>query len=255
MSLASVQRAFKAYLLDQPGEIMTHVSGGRSEGLAVYHNAYRGQLVVALRDSFERLLAWLGDDAFDAAARTHIVNTPPSSWTLGDYGVDFPVTLARLYPDDPEIADLAALDWALRRAFDATNASPIAPKHLASVDWSHARFKLTPSLSIIQVTTNAAALWSAMADGIAPPPVKLLPLPASIRVWRQGLTPRFSTIDSIEAAAIRVVLADTSFALLCDDLANMRGVGDAVERASMLLASWLGDGLIIGIGDPARNFF
>jgi len=251
MSLVEAQRAFRAYLLDQPDAglpaMPSLVPDRAVDGLAVYHNAYRAQLVAALKDSFERTWAWLGDSGFDAAARTHIAAVPPSSWTLNAYGQRFAATLDQLYPDDPEIAEIATLDWALRRAFDGPDADPINPERLAEVDWDHAVIILAPTLATIKVVTNAAVLWNAMAEGEMPPPVALLPQPATVRIWRDGLSPRFITIDESEAVALDAVRDGAGFAQLCEALAKTMGVEAAVERAGGLLGAWLGDGLIIDI--------
>lgn len=247
MSLLDTQRAFRSYLLDQPGTIAWHVTGRSAPSLAVYHNAYRAQLVAALRDSFERTWAWLGDDGFEAVARAHVAEVPPSSWTLNDYGRGFPDTLARLHPGDPEVAEIAALDWALRRVFDGPDAAPIAPERLASVDWESAVLVLAPTLTTLTVTTNAAALWSAMANGETPPAPAQLPGSVVIRVWRDGLSPRFVTIDAGEVAALAAVQGGATFAGLCEALARTVGVEAAVERAGALLGAWLGDGLVVDI--------
>ena len=116
MSLAELQRDFIDRLLAEPGAAPAQVAARVAEGFSVYHYAYRSQLVACLKDSYERLWAWLGDDAFEAAARQHIARHPPHSWTLGDYGAGFAQTLAVLYPDDPEVAELGALDIGERRA-------------------------------------------------------------------------------------------------------------------------------------------
>ena len=62
----------------------------------------------------------------------HVARVPPSSWTLDAYPRDFPATLAPLYPDDPEVAELAVLELALAEAFvGADAAGPIAPTQAA----------------------------------------------------------------------------------------------------------------------------
>lgn len=253
MTLAAVQQAFCAYLVDEPNEMSEHVAGEAALGLAVYHNAYRAQLVACLRDSHERTWAWLGDDAFEAAARAHIAAERPSSWTLGDYGGSFADALTTLYPKDAEVAEIAHLDWALRRAFDGADAAPVTADRLAGVDWEHAVLRLSPTLALLSFATNAAAIWSAIASGEPPPAVELLPRSVVIRVWRQDLSPRFATIDAAEAAALDAVAGGATFAELCEVLSRSHGVNTAVERAGVLLGSWLADGLIVAIDDKVKG--
>lgn len=253
MTLAAVQKAFCAYLVDEPNGMPDHVGNEAALGLAVYHNAYRAQLVACLRDSHERTWAWLGDDAFEAAARAHIAAVPPSSWTLGDYGGSFADNLMGLFPEDAEVAEIARLDWALRRAFDCVDAPPITPERLTEVDWDHAVLRLSPTLAILSFATNAAAIWSAIAADDTPTAAVLLPRSVVIRVWRQDLSPRFATVDAVEAVALDAVAGGATFAGLCEVLSRSHGVNTAVERAGTLLGAWLADGLIVAIDDTARG--
>lgn len=247
MSLLSLQREFRAVLLDDARPAAADFGADSAAGYRVYHHAYRAQLVAALRDSYERLCAWLGDSAFEDAARFHVAGHPPGSWTLNDYGAEFADTLSHLYPDDPEVAEIAALDWAMRRAFDGADAPALDRSTLADVDWDHARLHFVPTLRFVPVTTNGAAIWTAIGEGSPVPAVQLLPEPASIRVWRAGLEPRFKTIALAERRALDLCLSGRSFARVCNELAAEQGVGGAVEAAGAYLGDWLGDGLLVAI--------
>lgn len=247
MSLLALQRDFLGFLLNQPSNIPVAVNGNGGPGLAVYHNAYSAQLVACLKDSYERLWAWLGDDAFEAAARQHIVANAPTSWTLGDYGVGFAQTVDSLYPDDPEVAEIAALDWALRRAFDGPDAPPFDPALLAEVDWDEAVIGMVPTLELLPVTTNCGAIWNAISAGDDVPSAQMLPEPGWVRVWRVDLQPHFATIEGTEMDAIRLAASGISFARLCDRLAEKVGLEAAVDTAGGYLSSWLQGGLIADI--------
>jgi hypothetical protein len=245
MTLAHLQQDFCAYLLDRQNAIETEVAGD----LGVYHHAYRAQLLNCLRDTFEKSWSWLGDDAFETAARIHIETNPPQSWTLNIYGAGFDQTLAGLHPDDPEIAELAWLDWTLRRAFDGADADPIDPAALAEIDWDNAFLHFVPTLTIGTVTSNCAALWSALAAQETPPSAKRLPGPAAIRVWRQGLSAKFRTIDPTEERALRLALGGADFAEICAVLAAELGEDRGTAEIGRILGIWLQDGLIAAISD------
>lgn len=242
-----MQRTFLDFLLDQPTDIPVAVNGGAGPGLAVYHNAYSAQLIACLKDSYERLWAWLGDDAFEAAARHHITLHAPTSWTLGDYGSGFAHTIDTLYPEDPEVAEIAALDWALRRAFDGPDASPFDPSRLAEIDWDDAVIHFVPTLELLPVKTNCGAIWTAIAGGDEVPAAQMLPERGWARVWRVELQPHFATIEDTEREAIQCAASGLSFARLCDRLAEKIGVEEAVLLAGRYLSSWLQDGLIADI--------
>lgn len=247
MTLLDLQNDFIDYVLDRPNTIPAAVRSDGLPGLDVYHNAYRGQLLDCLKDSYERIWAWLGDDAFEQAARRHIAGHTPSSWTLGDYGVGFARTLAELYDDDPEVAEIAALDWALRRAFDGPDGAAFDPQRLDAVNWEEAVFHFSPTLTILPVITNCGAIWNALAAGSDVPAAQLLPANGWIRVWRIDLQPHFATIDDGEYRAIQLAMSGMSFARICDCLATDQGITDATEAAGRYLASWLQDQAIMDI--------
>lgn len=244
MSLLALQRDFRRQLTGPAGARQNGFGDRASDGLAVYHNAYRVQLTDCLAETFARSNAWLGGEAFVAVARAHIECSPPSGWTLGAYGARFAETLADHYPADPEVAELAHLEWLLSRAFEGADAPALASDAIVAIDWDHARVAFVASLRVAPVRTNAAAICSALAQGVAPPAAALLPEPGFLLVWRQGFTPCFRTIETIEHDALKLLAAGADFAAMCEVLVNARGETDGIALAGAMLGQWFEDGLI-----------
>jgi hypothetical protein len=244
MSLLALQRDFHAYLVDAPNTLPSHIGLAASCGLAIYHNAYHVQLADCLSETFTHTLAWLGGYAFVEAASKHIECTPPSGWTLDAYGEGFDRTLATLYPNDPEVAELARLEWLLSKAFAAEDANALPNSAIAGIDWDNAALNFTPTLQTVPTMTNAGAIWSALTAGDPPPAAVLLPEPATMLVWRQGFTPCFRTIDALEHQAIMMTAAATSFADLCAMLVEELGEKNGLAFAGQMLGQWFADGLI-----------
>jgi hypothetical protein len=252
MSLLGTQRGFRDHILAGADAPLAGIAPKAERGLAVYRHAYRAQLVASLRDTYEKTWAWLGDDAFDRAGHNYVEHHPPASWTLSEYGGDFAAMLKTLFPDDPEVAELAWLDWTLRRAFDGPNADMITPEALARVDWDNAVLIFVPTLTIGDVQTNCAAIWGALNDDETPPPVARLPAPTAIRVWRSDLTPKYRTIESFEHRALILAMAGSSFSDLCGLLVENGDRDQTVQRVGGALASWLQDGMISAVGSGPR---
>lgn len=252
MSLLATQRRFRAALTGDLEDAAHHFGDtNAAAGLAVYHNAYRVQLVDCLRETFEQLDAWLGSDDFALAALVHIAEHPPHGWTLGVYGEGFDATLARLYPNDPEVAELAWLEWALSIAFTGADGVPLTTNNLPSVDWDRARLDFVPTLQIAEATTNVGAIWSALSAGETPPAAETLPVPAALLVWRQDYVPGFRTIDQDERQALERMMSGAMFGELC--LAEVEHWGDeeGVRRSGEYLGQWLHDGLVTGVRKSA----
>jgi hypothetical protein len=243
MTLAALQGDFRDWLVGAPSGLMDDAHLHR--GLEVYHNAYRVRLCDSLRETFERVLLWLGEDRFMAAARAHIESRPPRGWTLGFYGADFPDTLAALHPGNPEIADLARLDWMLSRAFDGGDAN--TPPNLTDIDWDTATLCFVPTLAVGTMHSNAGAIWSALSAGERAPDVVTLPAPVPLLVWRQEFVPCFRILEPEEAAALAMMRDGAPFNLLCTALAERMGADAGIASAGAWLGQWLQDGLIADI--------
>jgi hypothetical protein len=249
MSLAEIQRGFTAYVRSEEQHALATIAPKSLRGLPVYHYAYRASLIDALRDVFERTHGWLGDQNFDDAARAHIAANPPSSWTMSDYGLGFEETLDSLYPENPEVAELAWLDWSLRIAFNGPDAGPLDVASLADVDWDAARLHLAPTLLMRSMKTNCAALWGALTDdNPEPPAAELLPEPMVITVWRHDLMPRFHSVSHEEHQALRMALDGLAFGPMCQALTSAdEDAGKAAERMGAMLGRWIAEGVLVAV--------
>lgn len=246
MSLAELQQTMRAWLTGDELAASRFGQGARA-GLDVYQNNYRAQLVACLAETFARVKAWLGDDAFLAAAARHIDAVPPNGWTLDNYGRDFSRTLRALYPSDPEVVELAWLDRALADAFVGPDVTPVSMASVASIDWDGAIFRFTPTLRLGRMITNATAIWSMLAANSEPPKVERLPRAATVLVWRREWTSCFRTIDDSESAAIESALTGATFGKLCAAVIETFGEQEGVKIVGGYLARWLQDELIVDL--------
>ncbi len=244
MSLLELQRGLRREILadDDP-------SGPVAPGVTIYRNAYRARLFDALTASFERTAQWVGDESFAAAACHHVILHPPASWTLDEYGADFGQTLAQLFADDPEVAELAWLEWQMSRAFAAPDCPVLDPAvllsgPLAEGDWDGVRFGLVTSFAMRPIRTACTALWQAMQGDGDTPAAMLLPEPAALVVWRKDMSPHFRLVEPGEQAALIGIFSGQTFGALCDGLADAAGPEAAVVRMGTWLGQWLQDGML-----------
>ncbi len=239
MMLQETQRRFVTSLLEARGEDM-------APGLAIYHYAYRTRLLDSLKSVFTKLWAWLGDEAFEAAGHAYIDAYPSVSWTLNDFGAEFDLFLAGLYPDDPEVPELAWLERALHKAFSGANAVPLDLQVLGVADWSAAGLKFAPTLAHRQILSRAADIWSALSKEEAAPTNVWLEAPMGLAVWRQGFEPKFRSFDLSEYDALCALQTGEYFAVVCDRIVNSTDQ-DPTAIAAGWLGLWLRDGLVTGV--------
>jgi hypothetical protein len=235
MSLIALQCAFHAQIVADDDAVIA--SDLRYD---IYRNNYRTQLLTCLESLFEKTRALAGEDAFEAAACHHIITHPPTSWSLDDYGHDFPATLAELFAEDGDVAELAWLEWAMQLAFSARDKSVLDLAWLTTegLDLDAMRFALAPGFQMRQVVSNVVSLWEAAPGAI------MLDHPADLIVWRKGHVAQFRLVEPDEMALLNQIAAGHSFGEISARLASVMDDDAAIAHLGGLLGRWLSDGLL-----------
>ncbi len=206
-NLHLVQRDLANYMIDQtacviPDQIDEAGPLPGARGMHIYHHAYRERLTDVLADSYAKCQRYLGPELFRELADQYIYSHPPKERNLGRYGGHFVHLLATRYPDNPELHDLAQLEWALREVFDGAD---VPSWTLADIQSEGADSCLTqlqvlhPSVRVHLVQTNAVSIWRAIDADEDAPVVERWASPRPLAVWRKGLQPHFKSLDSAEA--------------------------------------------------------
>lgn len=258
MSLAAAQSAFMAQVLDEDAALPDAWGARHSAGMAVYRNNYRSSLVEALRSTYERTARWVGDDAFRQAAAHHVITHPPASWTLDEAGRGFDTTCAELFTDDPEVAELAWLEWSMMDVFTSRDVPPLdgagfgaATAEFTEQDWGAMRLSFVPGIAQRLVQHDLLALWNALGSDEFERLDTTLEAPHSCIVWREGERPVFALVDPRKAQALSAMIGGVSYEKACDILAggvtDEQGLQDAAMRAGAMLGRWLNDGLIADV--------
>ncbi|TPE58440.1 DUF2063 domain-containing protein [Sandaracinobacter neustonicus] len=223
-------------------------------GLQVYRNAYRARLIGCLQESFPKCRAWAGDAAFDAAASHHCIRQPPTSWTLDALGAGFDATLAELFPDNPELAELCWLEWQMARLFTAPDGARLdagsfteATARFSERDWEEMRLVIAPELVTRPLFYDVTPMWTAIGADIPPLPNARLPVPGTVAVWRAGLEPCFRLLPDDEGAALADAANGVAFGEICRRHAESVEHEGAAARCGQWLGRWTMDGLIAGL--------
>ena len=250
-NLSTIQRQFQAIVTGIEAAGIVDWPTDMRAGLAVYRNAYRSRLPDCLRGAFDKCRQWIGDDSFDAAAAHHLILHPPTSWTLDDLGLGFSDTLATLFPADPEIAELAWLEWEMQQIFTSPDSPVLAATdfadralHFSEDDWLDLRLTFIPGMATRIVTTDCAALWRAIDTAAVMPPLELPSPDAMLLVWRQDMRSQFRLLDRVEAIGLPLMHAGASFEQLCAVLVEADGDDAGVAAAGTMLGRWMNDGLV-----------
>jgi hypothetical protein len=249
-ALASMQRDFADALEGRGAAIASHLAVGNAlpapRGLAIYANAYRMRLLDALGDGFEHTAKWLGARRFERLASDFVAENPPRDASLRRCGDGFPRWLGHRLPGSPAIAEMAALDHALRAAFDGPDAPTLTPARLAARLDSADELPLAfvPTLQRLVLRHNTLAIWHALDGGSRVPRARRLRRAVTVAVWRIEWRPHFRSLPPQEARAMRWVEAGTTLEALCVRQDERDPGRDAASDMGALLRRWMDEAML-----------
>ncbi|QYJ07666.1 HvfC/BufC N-terminal domain-containing protein [Qipengyuania flava] len=250
-ALAQRQAAFLGAILDEAAPLPAGWKASQGRGFAIYRNNYRSALIEALRSTFERTERLVGEAAFRQAAAHHCIAHPPSSWTLDLAGAGFPETCAELFANDPDVAELAALEWAMHTVFVVRDAQALGVAEFGTAcagfgeaDWEGLRLSLVPGVSVLEASFDLVRLWSSLASEEGEADLAALESAHCAIVWREGERPVFVLRPAWEGAALLAFQRGATFAEVCAGLVDTLGEDAAIAEAGAMLARWVGEGLV-----------
>lgn len=251
-TLEALQAEFKEYLFTGANEARLACRVADHRGLAptvrldVYRNAYHRRLQEALAHDFPALFAVVGEAAFGRLAAGYLREYPSTSPSLRDLGRYLAIWLRQ---NEPVLADLADLEWAVLGAFDAADAPLLAAEALDGIPpthWQWLRFTLHPSVTLFEATTNACEVWTAFRQG-TPLPVLKADTPECLVIWRVARGPAVQAIDTAHYVLLDSLAKGEPFGQSCARLAELEGHRDAAHLAAQGLALALAAGWIGGL--------
>jgi hypothetical protein len=207
-------RLREAVLRGEPSDIVADILG---EGIepAARLGIYRNHAFATLGDAFRRIFpvaCRLVDERFFAyATHEYLLEYPPRSRCLVEYGADFADFLAAFPPCEglPFIADIARLEWALNSALTKRQPTSVRADILAAIPSEEAAYialRLQPSLSYLASTWPIDAIWRAnQSDEV--PTVDLASGGAILEIRRDGEAVSWRRLN-LGTFAFRKSLAD-----------------------------------------------
>lgn len=213
----STQAAFAAALVDPalpcPPGLLAWNGSDPARRFAVYRNNVVVSLIDALADGYPVVQALVGDEFFRAMARRYVVDRPPASAVMAEYGDDFADFIAGFAPAAglPYLADLARLERCRVTACHAADAAAIDPARLAAALAEPAtlpdlRLALHPALAVLTSDYAVVALWAAH-QGLGELAEVRPDTPESALVLRYGLDVEVIGIPAAAAAFVASLAA------------------------------------------------
>lgn len=167
--------SFVPALLDPGVAIPDGLTDGAGHPAGRRFDVYRNNVTVSLTDAlavgFPVIQKLVGEAFFRAMAVEFLRAHPPATPVLVRWGEDFPGFLESFKPVAhlPYLVDVARLEYALREAYHAADATPVAPDALGTPDLASARLRLAPATRLVASRFPIHAIWRFNTDPAAPP--------------------------------------------------------------------------------------
>ena len=245
-ALAATQAAMHGWLLHGDPAIDASVQGPQVEQrLRIYSDAYRLRLLEVLGNDFPVTKALLGEDGFDAVALDYLDAHPSTHPSLRHFGHAFADWLRQRRRLPRGLHALARFEWRQGEAFDAADVDALSLATIATLPaeaWPTLRLHLQPSVRLLALSCNAAALVDAHARGEPLPALRDAPA-ADWLLWRRDGDVHWRRLDADETDLLQAITDGECFGQLCER-ASAFHPDDGSLRAASLLKRWLADGLL-----------
>ncbi|MFY9513253.1 MAG: putative DNA-binding domain-containing protein [Rubrivivax sp.] len=222
-------------------------------GLQAYQ-AHGGALAErALAAAYPTVQQLLGDEAFAALARVFWRADAPQQGDIATWGAALPAFVAgdAQLADEPYLADVARLEWAVHTAERAADgAAPVGLQHLADGDPALLRLRLQPGTALLVSPHPVATIWQAhrstAADRFAPVQAAFAAgLGDNTWVRRRGWVAEVLVVDAATARFVAALLAGEPLA------AALQAAGDGFNFQSWLLEA-LQAGAVAAVEETLR---
>ncbi len=213
----------------------------RAARVSVYAEAYFWRLHGVLVDHFPLLAALLGRPRFHNLVTDYVLACPPVDPDIRTYGARLAAFVAAhaVAETITDVAEVAALDWAMVQALDRPQTEPLGMADLAAVElssWPELRLRTVESAALLPLHRDPQALFAMATGGESAP----MGSARTALVWRAGFAVQTRVVTHDEARALTRLLGGARFVELCDD------PGLDPPTVAGWIASWVADGVLAG---------
>jgi hypothetical protein len=218
--------------------------------LHAYVDGYPARLFEALEEAFPAVRTVVGEDELRALVARYRVAIPTGIYSLSDVGVNLPSFLATdpLSARLPFLPDLAALEWAVLRAFHSFERERFDPATAAGwgLDaWERARLELQPSVAVQASVWPILDLWTlrdTQRDERRAIDVVLEGRPQSVLVSRSRLTVACEIVSPAKARLLDALLSGATLGEATETCAETT---DEPLDVGAWFAEWAARGLVV----------
>jgi hypothetical protein len=251
--LKQLQSQFQEYLMHGTNTISPEIAPDErfsaDKRLKVYFDAYRIRLMEILKLDFPKTHTLLGDEEFEQAFLTYLLQFPSTHFSVRYFGQHFSQFLATTAPYShcQVFAEMANFEWSISFTIDAKDAKIVTQQALAQINpanWPDLHFTFHPSVISVCYSWDTPQLWQHI-DNEQPQraPVKQ---ETQVRwlLWRKGLRSLFQSCNPAEKLMYEAIQANASFGEICECLIDTIPEDLIPMTAAQTLNKWIHEEMI-----------
>lgn len=253
-TLKDIQEKFQQSILNQDETVLEEIVDTSKEErdvlLGVYQHAYGARLIEFLENDYPHTLNYLGDEIFQQVSKdyyeAHPSDDPNARW-FGRHFAEFLSRHDELH-SNPEVGELAHLEYALGLAFDAPDLPSLtlnAFRQFRPEDWPSMTFKAHPSTSRLSLQTNASEIWTSLHKGQDVITSKSNAMITELICWRGESMARFRPMSYDEAMIWDEAQKGANFSQLCEMLGTYWPSEEAPLKAAGYLQAWVNSEFLV----------
>jgi len=257
--LRDQQIRFQAYLIEGQDEIEQDIVSTpealAQHRLGAYYNAYRIRLIDALAIDYSALEKHLGRESFEYMALDYLHRHPSTRPSIRWVGQHLPAWLENSYSgEDAEfVCEMARYEWAQAMVFDASDSPVLAQlddmAEIPPENWPELDFSFKPAMQWLDLHWNLPQVKNALDTAQLVPPAQREDIPQRWLLWRRDFKTHWRSLDVHEAWALEQAANGACFAEICEGLLEWVDAEQVALVAAGFLKQWIGDGLVLGIGN------
>ncbi len=212
----------------------------RDVRLAIYKDAYVLRLQEVLEDDFD-MTSQLCDD-WDAVSRAYIDAHPSTSFSVQDFGAEFPQFLQEnlALSQAGILVDMATFEWAMVQSFLAKDQLLLSMEHLQQLNettWPAAKFCFAEHVHVLAHHWPVGTMWQGEQGERGALQHTL--------VWRQNMETYFQALTKTEAQLLPLFQQALPFAALCAQAEACLGLneGETIQAVAAFIQTHLPRGL------------
>jgi hypothetical protein len=257
--LRDLQLRFQNYLINGSeaieADIISTENALAEHRLGTYYNAYRIRLIDSLAVDFSALEHYLGREAFENMTLDYLLRHPPTQPSVRWFGQHLAEYLAHNYPaaDAEFVHELAQYEWLQTTVFDAANSPTLVQledmAQIAAETWPALTFEFKTAMRWLDLYWNVPQIEHALDSGEPAPDKHRSEFPLRWLLWRRDFKTYWRSLEVHEAWALEQAVDGANFADICAGLLEWIDAEQVALTAAGFLKQWIGDQLVIRLGD------